>query len=102
MSQTIARDIPEFSGVRLIANLSGSLTFLVLAFLVMLSLYLYRAPAPAPANVSPAEFSSARAITYLQNVAAKPHPIGSAENARSEERRVGKEWRCRCAPGHCT
>ncbi|PYP82633.1 MAG: hypothetical protein DMF61_25890 [Blastocatellia bacterium AA13] len=85
MSQTIARDIPEFSGVRLIANLSGSLTFLVLAFLVMLSLYLYRAPAPAPANVSPAEFSSARAITYLQNVAAKPHPIGSAENAEVRE-----------------
>lgn len=38
-------------------------------------------PSPKSADVSPAEFSAARAMEDIRIIAAKPHPTGSVENA---------------------
>lgn len=37
-------------------------------------------PSPKSADISPAEFSAARAMEDIRIIAAKPHPTGSAEN----------------------
>jgi acetylornithine deacetylase/succinyl-diaminopimelate desuccinylase-like protein len=39
-------------------------------------------PFPLPSSVSTSVFSSARAMQYLQAIAQKPHPTGTAENAK--------------------
>src|SRR5579872_1717642 len=39
-------------------------------------------PAPAPANAPPADFSAARALDHVREIAQKPHPAGSDEHAR--------------------
>lgn len=41
-----------------------------------------RLPAPLPAHAPPAVFSAERAMNDVRAIALRPHPIGSAENAR--------------------
>lgn len=65
--------------VKLVAGVLGYLFILLLA---VLSLYLQRPPAPVPANAPQTDFSSARAMELVKVIAAKPHPLGSAEHAR--------------------
>ena len=39
-------------------------------------------PAPVPASAPATEFSSARALAHVRAIAQRPHPTGSADNAR--------------------
>ena len=48
---------------------------------VFTAIRLQRAADPLPANAPAEQFSSARAMTYLEAFARKPHPVGSAEHA---------------------
>lgn len=66
-------------GVKLVAGVLGYLFILVIA---ALSLSLQRPPAPVPASAPQNEFSSARAMELVKVIAARPHPVGSAEHAR--------------------
>lgn len=59
----------------------------VLALLVLIAVaaaaWLDTRPPPARGADAPAnEFSAARALAHLPSIAARPHPVGSAENAR--------------------
>lgn len=56
------------------------LTVGFIALFVSLSLYRQRPPAVLPANVSPAQFSAERALTYVKAISQRPHPVGSAEH----------------------
>jgi Peptidase family M28 len=65
--------------VKLVAGVLG---YLFVVLVAALSLYLQRPPAPVPASAPQTDFSSARAIELVKVIAAKPHPVGSAEHAR--------------------
>ena len=67
---------PPLGGAR------GPVTLLVLLILAVLSTQWWALPAPAPANAPDTAFSSARAMTQLVDIAARPHPPGSPEHAR--------------------
>jgi hypothetical protein len=55
---------------------------LLLASVVSLAIYLQnRVPEVLPANALATEFSAARALSQLQVISARPHPIGSQEHA---------------------
>lgn len=53
-----------------------------LAAMVALALLAGRPPAPLGADAPPDSFSAARAMVHLKKIAARPHPVGSAENAQ--------------------
>jgi acetylornithine deacetylase/succinyl-diaminopimelate desuccinylase-like protein len=62
--------------------------------------YLVRAaPQPRPASIPAVEFSAERAFPHVEQIAAVPHPVGSAANARvrdylvAELRELGLEPR---------
>jgi len=57
------------------------LTFGFIALLSFVSIYRQRPPAVVPASAPAQEFSAERAMTYLNVIAQKPHPVGSAEHA---------------------
>lgn len=59
----------------------GLCTLLFVALSAWLALYQLNPPAPVPETAPPTEFSSARAMKYLENIASTPHPIGSARHA---------------------
>jgi hypothetical protein len=63
-------------------RLIGLITCVFIAALVFLGMYQLRPPAPVPADAPPTEFSSGRALQYVQVIAREPHPIGSPEHAR--------------------
>ena len=57
------------------------ITLLVLAVLtVWYSFYLIQPPASKPADSPPTAFSAQRAFRHVQQIATKPHPLGSAAN----------------------
>ena len=41
-----------------------------------------RPPAPVPASAPATEFSAERALRHVRTIAQRPHPVGSADNAR--------------------
>lgn len=49
--------------------------------LVIASFYHAAPPSPVSDSAALGLFSSARALTHLQHIAQKPHPIGTPENA---------------------
>lgn len=53
-----------------------------LAAMTALALHAARPPAAVAADAPPAVFSAQRALPHLQQIAARPHPIGSGENAQ--------------------
>lgn len=57
---------------------------LVIALLAALALAVLATtpPEPRPASAPPGEFSGARAMADVRIIAARPHPTGSAENAK--------------------
>lgn len=61
-------------------GIGPALTVLLL-LLTAFSLYTLTPPAVVPASAPASDFSAARAMTQLQTIAARPHPIGSAEHA---------------------
>jgi hypothetical protein len=56
------------------------LTLLLIALFVFLSIHGQNPPAPVPASAPLTEFSSGRAMKYLETISRKPHPIGSTEH----------------------
>src|SRR5215207_2128667 len=61
----------------------GALTVLVaMVATVALALYQFVPPAVVPADAPAKEFSAERAMTHLEVIARKPHPVGSPANAR--------------------
>lgn len=62
----------------------------VLLLLAALGLSATKLPEPQPATVAPSVFSSARALSYLRQIARAPHAIGTEENAKVREYIVGE------------
>jgi hypothetical protein len=63
-------------------RLVGAVVLVVLAA-VLVGAYLARTPpAPRPASTPADEFSAERAFKHVEQIAAVPHPVGSAANAR--------------------
>lgn len=54
--------------------------FIFLIFTVWLSFYVIRPPDPKPESADPATFSAERAFKHIQQIAQKPHPLGTAAN----------------------
>ena len=57
-----------------------------------------RTPPPLPADAPAAVFSAGRAMTDIDAMAAVPHPLGSAQNARVRDRLVARMTRLGLAP----
>ena len=55
---------------------------IVMLALIITGLLHATPPAPVSASVSPSIFSSARAMSTVRQIAQKPHPIGTSENAK--------------------
>jgi hypothetical protein len=55
---------------------------IVVLALIIAGLFHATPPEPLPASVSPAVFSSARAMSHVWHIAQKPHPIGTSGNAQ--------------------
>ncbi|WP_027621315.1 M20/M25/M40 family metallo-hydrolase [Acetivibrio clariflavus] len=54
----------------------------IISFSVFVGFYQLKPPDPEPADISLTQFSSGRAMEYLENIAVKPHPVGSEEHSR--------------------
>lgn len=52
--------------------------------------YASEPPVPVPASASATEFSAERALTHVRAIAQRPHPAGSADNARVREYILGQ------------
>ncbi|MFC5059595.1 M20/M25/M40 family metallo-hydrolase [Saccharothrix xinjiangensis] len=63
---------------------STAVLLVVIAAVGALAVLAFRPPAPR-ADAPPAEFAAGRAEEHLRAVAQRPHPIGSADNARVRE-----------------
>lgn len=64
------------------ATLRLALVIAALAALAALALLAARPTAPLGPDAPPAQFAAARAMPHLEQIAARPHPVGSSENAR--------------------
>jgi hypothetical protein len=60
--------------------LPGILALVFIAGALFLSLHRLNPPDSLPANAPLAEFSSARALKHVENIARNPHPVGSIEH----------------------
>lgn len=68
----------------------GVLLLLLLLSAALLSIYELGPPSAATADAPAAEFSSARAMRHLAEIAAAPRPMGSAEHSRVREYIIGE------------
>jgi hypothetical protein len=55
---------------------------LALSLVLALALWRARPPGPLPASAPPESFAAARAFVHVEATCRRPHPAGSAENAR--------------------
>jgi len=65
----------------------------VAGLLVLCALLVRRAdepPDPVPASAPPTEFSAERAFAHVREIAQRPHPTGSADNARVRDYVLGQ------------
>jgi hypothetical protein len=65
----------------------------VAGLLVLCTLLVRRAaepPNPLPATAAPTEFSAERAFAHVREIAQRPHPVGSADNARVRDYVLGR------------
>lgn len=53
-----------------------------LALALLIAVLTLQSPRPAPLNAPATDFSAARAMTDVNEIARRPHPIGSADHAR--------------------
>src|SRR5215216_8140464 len=59
----------------------GVVVALVLGALAAVSLLALERPDPRPASAPAKEFSAERAFSHVEQIAERPHPVGSAANA---------------------
>jgi Peptidase family M28 len=71
-------------------HLAGPITLALLILLGLLAIRSIQPPAAVDANASATEFSAARAMRDVREIAKQPHPLGSAENDRVREYLVGR------------
>jgi hypothetical protein len=64
-----------------IARLENFIALLIVAGVVCLTVYRMSAPSAEAASAPVAAFASGRALIHVQNIAQRPHPMGSAEHA---------------------
>ncbi|HSK10341.1 MAG TPA: M20/M25/M40 family metallo-hydrolase, partial [Vicinamibacterales bacterium] len=68
---------------------TAALTIVVIVALAAALVLLDRPPAPLPEDAPEGVFSAARAMAHVERVAERPHPTGSADNARVREYLAG-------------
>jgi len=71
-------------------HLSGPITFALLILLGLLAIHGIDPPAAVDENAPAPEFSAARAMRDVREIAKKPHPIGSAESDRVRDYLIGR------------
>jgi hypothetical protein len=72
------------------AGLYGPITFALLILIGFLAIRSIEPPAAVDANAPATEFSSARAMCDVREIAKKPHPLSSAENDRVRDYLIGR------------
>ncbi|MFZ2059449.1 MAG: M20/M25/M40 family metallo-hydrolase [Candidatus Binatus sp.] len=70
--------------------LAGPITFALLILTAFVAIRSVEPPAAVDENAPATEFSSARAMRDVREIAKKPHPLGSAENVRVREYLVAR------------
>src|ERR687894_2768552 len=68
----------------------GVVVALVLGALAAVSLLALKPPDPLPVSAPANEFSAERAFSHVQQIAERPHPVGSAANAEVRDYLVGQ------------
>jgi Peptidase family M28 len=71
-------------------SLAGPITFALLILIGFSAIRSIQPPAAVDANAPATEFSAARAMRDVREIAKQPHPLGSAENDRVREYLVGR------------
>src|SRR5918995_4739044 len=68
----------------------GVVVVLVLAAFAAISLLALEPPEPLPASAQASEFSAERAFSHVEQIAERPHPVGSPANAEVRDYLVGQ------------
>src|SRR5215207_1794914 len=68
----------------------GVVVALVLGALAAVSLLALEPPDPLPTSAPASEFSAERAFSHVEQIAERPHPVGSAANAEVRDYLVGQ------------
>jgi hypothetical protein len=68
----------------------GVVVALVLGALAAVSLLTLEPPDPLPTSASASEFSAERAFSHVEQIAERPHPVGSPANAEVRDYLVGQ------------
>jgi len=71
-------------------NIAGPITFALLILIGLLAIHRIEPPPAVNENAPAAEFSSARAMRDVREIAKEPHPLGSAANDRVRDYLVGR------------
>jgi hypothetical protein len=71
-------------------SLAGPITFALLILIGFFAIHSVEPPAAVDANAPATEFSAARAMRDVREIAKQPHPLGSAENDRVREYLIGR------------
>jgi len=71
-------------------RLLGIVVALVLGAFAAVSLLALQPPDPLPASTPASEFSAERAFSHVEQIAERPHPVGSAANAGVRDYLVGQ------------
>src|SRR5215218_6357230 len=71
-------------------RLLGVVVTLVLSAFAAVSLLTLEPPDPRPASAPVSEFSAERAFSHVEQIAERPHPVGSAANAEVRDYLVGQ------------
>ncbi len=71
-------------------SVAGPITFALLILIGFFAIHSIEPPAALDANAPATEFSAARAMRDVREIAKAPHPLGSAENDRVREYLVGR------------
>jgi hypothetical protein len=64
-----------------VGRLENLIVLLIVLGVVSFTVYRLNAPSAKAANAAATEFASGRAMMHVQNIAQRPHPMGSAEHA---------------------
>lgn len=64
-----------------IERLENLIALLIVVGVISFTVYRLNAPSAVASNAPPADFASGRAMMHVQNIAQRPHPMGSAEHA---------------------
>src|ERR671911_2713237 len=68
----------------------GVVVALVLGAFAAISLLALEPPEPLPASAQASEFSAERAFSHVEQIAERPHPVGSPANAEVRDYLVGQ------------